>query len=75
MNGLDGEFGDDIEFVYLDWDNPDDKARAQEIGATRRSSYYLLDGGGMIMANWFGPLSTSQANIAKTLDDALSAQN
>ena len=57
MNGLENEFSDEIDFIWL---NADDKATLgarQAFNIVQRSRYVLVDENNQVVQRWFGPLN------------------
>jgi hypothetical protein len=54
VHGLEAEYGDRINFVYLDVDDPANKALLQTLGRRSQPEFYLLDGEGTVLAQWYG---------------------
>lgn len=57
MNRLETEFGTEIEFVLLDWDNRGLNDFREQFGITGRTQYVLVDAQGKVIQRWFGPLN------------------
>jgi len=57
VNRLETEFGTDIEFVLLDWDNRGLNDFREQFGITGRTQYVLVDAQGKVIQRWFGPLN------------------
>ena len=56
MHGLEVEYYDKIDFVYLDIDNPDNGTFKKELGFRYQPQLLLLDGNGEILYQWIGPI-------------------
>lgn len=54
VHGLEAKYGDDIEFVYLDIDDPATAEAKQRFGFRVQPHFILLDGNGEKVAEWFG---------------------
>lgn len=59
MDRLEAEFGERIDFIHLNVDDPATADIRAEFGLTRRSQYRLIDADGITIRNWFGPLDES----------------
>lgn len=57
MNGLAADFGERIDFIHLNIDDPISQPARQRFGFTDRSQYTLIDSAGNIVQQWFGPLN------------------
>jgi hypothetical protein len=54
VHGLEEQFGERIDFVIFDIDNPaTDKAKKQ-YGYRVQPHFFLVDGSGQIVENWLG---------------------
>ena len=56
MNGLEEQFSEDIEFVWLNVDDSSTLAIRQEYGIVSRTRYVLVDENNNEALRWFGPL-------------------
>jgi len=54
VHGLKNEYGDRIQFTFLDIDDPDTKAWMEELNYIGRPYYVLLDAEGNILHKWTG---------------------
>ncbi len=59
MNRLEAQFGDEIQFVHLNVDDPASRPLRDQFNVTHRSQYALVDANGEIVQRWFGPLGSS----------------
>ena len=57
MNRLEQQFGDEIEFVLVDWDDKSLNDFRLQYGITGRTQYVLIDEQGNVVNRWFGPLN------------------
>ncbi len=57
MNGLTADFGERIDFINLNIDDPNTRPARDRFGFTDRSQYALIDSAGNIVEQWFGPLN------------------
>jgi hypothetical protein len=57
VNGLSTQFGERIDFIHLNIDDPNTRPARDRFGFTDRSQYALLDSAGNIVERWFGPLN------------------
>lgn len=49
MHGLEAKYGNCIDFVYLDIDNPATADAKRKLGYTVQPDFYLLDGSGKVI--------------------------
>ena len=57
MSRLQTDYGNRVDFIHLDWDDPGGQVVYQHYGVLRRSTYILLDPKGDILWQWVGPLN------------------
>jgi hypothetical protein len=57
VHGLEDRYGDRINFVYLDIDNPDTAGLKAELNYRFQPQFVLVDGQGNIIESWTGPVS------------------
>lgn len=67
MDGLEAEFGDEVEFVRLNAVEPEVMERQQAYGLRGHPSVAILDANGEVAARYFGP------ETAETLRGELTA--
>lgn len=54
MHGLEAEWQDEIDFVYLDIDDPRTESFKRELGYRYQPHLFLFDGDGNIIHQWLG---------------------
>lgn len=54
VNGLEDEYGSDIEFVKINIDDPNSAAAKQEYGFRYQPYFVLVDGEGEVLQTWPG---------------------
>jgi hypothetical protein len=54
--GLEEEFGDEIDFIWLNIDDSSTRAMREEFGIVQRTRYVLVDENNNEVMRWFGPL-------------------
>ena len=54
MNGLEEQYGNNIEFVYVDIDNPESQALKNQYGFRVQPHFVLVSGNGEVVGEWFG---------------------
>ncbi len=57
LNGLEAQYKDHIQFVYLDIDNPATQPFKNDLHFRIEPEYFLLDGQGKVVKQWSGYLS------------------
>jgi hypothetical protein len=50
-------FGDQVDFIHLDWDSQEARELLKEFGILRRSSYLLISPDSEILWQWVGELN------------------
>ncbi|MGW8144975.1 MAG: TlpA family protein disulfide reductase [Anaerolineales bacterium] len=56
MHGLEADYYNKINFVYLDIDDPANETFKQELRFIYQPQMFLLDGDGRVLKEWVGPL-------------------
>ena len=69
MNRLEEQYGDQIEFVLLNVDDPGSLPMRQQYDIVARSQYVLVDANGAVVQKWFGYIS--EEDIARAFDEHL----
>jgi len=64
VHGLEQEYGDRIDFVYLDIDDPRNESFKQQFGYRVQPHIFLLDGSGGIVQQWVGLASAEDLGAA-----------
>ena len=64
MHGLEAEYGDEVNFVYLDIDDAANDAFKQALGYRYQPHIFLLDGDGNILTQWVGPVTREELENA-----------
>jgi len=57
VHGLERQWGDQVNFVYLDIDDPQTAPFKRELGYQYQPHLFLLDGQGTILREWVGFVS------------------
>ncbi len=60
MSGLEDDFGGQVEFVTLDWDDKSLNDIRGQLGITDRTQYVLAEAGGEVVKRWYGILNEAQ---------------
>ena len=71
MNGLEAKYGDQIEFIYLNVDDPGTLPMRQQYDVVARSQYVLVDANGEIVQKWFGYIN--EETISQVIDEHLNS--
>jgi thioredoxin-like negative regulator of GroEL len=66
VHGLEVEYYDRVDFVYLDIDDPRTDPFKQQLGYRYQPHIFLMDGDGNVVQQWVGPVSES--DLAAALD-------
>ena len=69
VSSLEIRFGDQVDFIHVDWDDPDSREIITGFGAPRRSTYFILDPSGEVLWTFVGVLD--EAAVASELEIAL----
>ena len=64
VHGLESEYFGQINFVYLDIDDPGNDEFKQALGYRVQPHFYLLDQNGEIIQQWVGSVSTDDFQAA-----------
>ena len=54
MHGLEAEWGGEVEFVYLDIDDPATEPFKRQLGYRVQPHMFLIDGDGEVLQQWLG---------------------
>lgn len=60
VDGLEREYGEKIEFVYLNIDDPDTEAAKEKYGYRYQPHFFLVDANGEVVQEWLGPVKREQ---------------
>ncbi len=64
VHGLEAEYVDRMNFVYLDIDNPANSTFKKQLGYRVQPHIFLLDGRGAILEQWLGYVSEADLRAA-----------
>ncbi len=64
MHGLEAMYAGQINFAYLDIDDPDTEPFKRELGYRYQPHIYLLDGTGKIISQWVGMVGEAELDAA-----------
>lgn len=68
MNGLQADYSDRANFIYLDIDDPATATLKEQLDYAVMPHYVLLDGQGAIVEKWTGRIR--EAELRAAMDDA-----
>lgn len=54
MHGLEAEWGDQVNFIYLDIDDPATQPFKSALGYQYQPHMFLVDGDGQVVQQWVG---------------------
>jgi hypothetical protein len=60
VHGLEVKYSGQINFVYLDIDDPRNDGFKKALGYHYQPNLFLLDGQGSILHTWLGPITEEQ---------------
>ncbi|MGW8224297.1 MAG: hypothetical protein ACWGOY_01090 [Anaerolineales bacterium] len=60
VHGLEVEYYDRINFVYLDVDDPANESYKDVFGFRYQPQLFLLDGDGQVVQQWIGPITREE---------------
>ena len=67
VHGLEAEYFEAINFVYLDIDDSENSYFLKELGFRYQPQFILLDGEGNVLKQWLGPVSADDFQVAFNL--------
>ena len=60
VHGLEAEYGDKLQFTYLDIDDPQAQTFKDQLGFRVQPHFFLLDEDGKILKIWLGMVSRNE---------------
>jgi hypothetical protein len=60
VHGLESEYSDELNFIYLDVDDPANDEFKSALGYIYQPHLFLLDENGEILQEWVGPVNHDQ---------------
>jgi hypothetical protein len=57
VHGLEAEYSDRMNFVYLDVDDPNTQELQSALGRRAQPEFFLLDADGNVIQRWFGSVA------------------
>jgi len=70
VHGLEAEYYNQVKFTFLDIDDPGNDEFKQTLGFRGQPQFFLLDGDGEIVQQWFG--SVSAESFREAFDQVVS---
>ena len=64
VHGLEAEYSELVNFIYLDIDDPENSKFMNELGFKYQPHFMLIDGEGKILQQWLGPVAADDFRIA-----------
>jgi hypothetical protein len=64
VHGLEAEWQDEIDFIYLDIDDPNTEDFKRDLGFRYQPHFLLIDGDGMILQQWLGVIAAEELEAA-----------
>ena len=64
MHGLEQQYGSQVNFVYLDIDDPATESFRRQLGFRVQPQLFLLDKDGSVLQQWFGLVSREELEAA-----------
>lgn len=64
MHGLEQQYGDKVNFVYLDIDDSRNDSFKRQLGYRVQPHIFLLDGNGQVIEQWLGLVSKDDLEAA-----------
>jgi hypothetical protein len=64
VHGLEAEYADQIDFIYLDIDDNRTDSFKRELGYRVQPHLFLLDGEGKIVTQWLGRIKAEDLELA-----------
>jgi hypothetical protein len=71
VHGLEAEYWGQVDFIYIDRENPDNRAVVDRFGISYQPVFVLLDENNNEVARWF---DTSESTIRENLNMVLTEQ-
>lgn len=64
VHGLEAEYADQMNFVYLDVDDPNTLRFKESLGYSYQPHLFLVDGQGNVLQQWVGFVSAETLELA-----------
>ena len=69
MHGLQEQYGEQVDFLHVDVENPGALEAVGRVGITGRTQYVLTDSAGNVVYRWFGIIT--QADVQREIEELL----
>lgn len=69
VHGLEAEYWGQVDFIYIDRENPFNESAVSRFGVNTQPIFYVLDENGEVLEQWFG--GTTDVEIRAILDTYL----
>jgi len=66
VHGLEAEYGNQINFIYLDIDDQGNEQFLKELGFRYQPHFLLINGQGEVIQQWLGPVPEAEFREAFT---------
>jgi thioredoxin-like negative regulator of GroEL len=60
VHGLEEQYASQIDFLYMNVEDPATAAARQQLGYRVQPHFFLLDADGTVVQQWLGPVSAAQ---------------
>jgi thioredoxin-like negative regulator of GroEL len=60
VHGLEAKYAGQIDFIYLDIDDPANDAAKDQLGFRVQPQFFLLDADGTVVQEWLGPVDAEK---------------
>jgi len=64
VHGLEVEYSNSINFVYLDIDDPANAEYLKKLGYRYQPHFFIIDGQGAVLQQWLGPVAAEDFRAA-----------
>ncbi len=64
VHGLEAKYTGQIDFIYLDIDDPANDAAKDQLGFRVQPQFFLLDADSSVLKEWLGPVSADEFEAA-----------
>lgn len=64
VHGLEVEYSNKVNFVYLDIDDPANAEYLKKLGYRYQPHFFIIDGQGAVLQQWLGPVAAGDFRAA-----------
>jgi glutathione peroxidase-family protein len=64
VHGLEAEYGSQVNFIYLDIDDPETESFKQQLGYRYQPHLFMIDADGNVIQQWVGRVSGEELEQA-----------